>query len=56
MLFQNLYEDILVCQKLKMKHENPLINSIEDVVVYFLIKKGKVKFFLIFFYKLINLC
>ena len=28
MLFQNLYEDILVCQKLKTKHENPLINSV----------------------------
>ena len=56
MLFQNLYKDILVSQKLKTKHENPLINSIEDVVVYFHIKKSKVKFFLIFSYKLINLC
>ena len=30
MLFQNLYEDILVHQKLKTKQKNPLINSIED--------------------------
>ena len=49
MLFQNLYKDILVSQKLKTKHENSLINSIEDVVVYFLINKSKVKFFLKFF-------
>ena len=27
MLFQNLYEDILVRQKLKTKHGNSLINS-----------------------------
>ena len=27
MLFQNLYKDILVCQKLKMKLENPIIIS-----------------------------
>ena len=49
MLFQNLYKDILISQKLKTKHENSLINSIEDVVVYFLINKSKVKFFLKFF-------
>ena len=29
-LFQNLYENILIHQKLKTKHRNPLINSIED--------------------------
>ena len=28
MLFQILYDDILVRQKLKMKHGNPLINSV----------------------------
>ena len=26
-LFQNLYENILIRRKLKTKHENPLINS-----------------------------
>ena len=29
MLFQNLYEDILVYEKLKKKQGNPLINSID---------------------------
>ena len=29
MLFQNLYENILVRQKLKMNQDNPLINSID---------------------------
>ena len=28
MLFQNLYEDILIRQKLKTKQKNPLINSV----------------------------
>ena len=28
MLFQNMYKDILVPQKLKIKQMNPLINSI----------------------------
>ena len=31
MLFQNLYEDILVRQKLKTKQENHLINSIDII-------------------------
>ena len=30
MLFQNLYENILVSQKLKTKQENPPIRSIEE--------------------------
>ena len=34
MLFQNLYKNTLVHQKLKMKQENPLINSIEDNHVF----------------------
>ena len=33
MLFQNLYEDILIPQKLKTKQENPLINSIDRLFV-----------------------
>ena len=31
MLFQNLYEHILVCKKLMMKQGNPLINSIDKL-------------------------
>ena len=38
MLFQNLYEDILVRQKLKMKQGNHLINSIDYVVHYQMVK------------------
>ena len=45
MLFQNLYENILVCKKLKTKQENHFINSIEDIqnlVLQGFLKKKKI--------------
>ena len=36
MLFRNLYEDILIHQKLRTNQENPLINSIVLLFFFFI--------------------